>query len=81
MEEIQPLNYHEKALLASLRIARRSGNSGYEFYYLGSDLILRPWHNLQGRRIYLQEIRVTCDDIVSRDEELISELEGEIRKI
>ncbi len=83
MEDIPPLPYHQKVLLAAHRIAEMHNvNRGYEFYYLGSDLILRPWQNVQGRgRVYLQTIRVTSNDIVSRDETLISELEREICNI
>ena len=79
MEE--PLSYHQKVLLAAHRIAEINNiNRGYEFYYLGSDLILCPWHNVQGLRVSLPIIRVTYDDIVCRDESLISEIEREICK-
>ncbi|MEK6856567.1 MAG: hypothetical protein AABX49_00985 [Nanoarchaeota archaeon] len=81
MEEIQSLSYHQKVLLAAQRVAEINNvNRGYEFYYFGSDLILCPWHNIQGLRVYLPTIRVTCDDIVCRDESLISEIEREICK-
>lgn len=78
----QPPLYHQRALLAALKLTGEyKGERGYEFYYVGSDPMLVPFHNIPGRgRTYFRGIRVTSEDVVGSDKTLVSELEREIYK-